>query len=59
VVNVVNALIKKVEVILKRLVGSNVFVENEQWNIIHMKQEFHPRFVNILQNIYQKQIGLL
>ncbi len=29
VVNVVNALIKKVEVTLKRLAGSNAFVENE------------------------------
>ncbi len=54
-VNVVNALIKEVEITLKKLAGSNAFVENEQWNIIHMKQKFHPWFVNILQIIYQNK----
>jgi hypothetical protein len=30
-------------------------VENEQWNVVHMKEEFHVRFVAILQIIYQQK----
>jgi hypothetical protein len=39
---------------LKKIVGPHAFVENEQWNVIHMKEEFYARFAAILQILYQK-----
>jgi hypothetical protein len=38
---------------LKKITNPNAFVENEQWNVVHMKEEFHARFTAILQIIYQ------
>jgi hypothetical protein len=37
---------------LKRIIGSHVFVKNEQWSVVHMREEFHARFVAILQILY-------
>jgi len=38
---------------LKKITNPYAFVENEQWNVVHMKEEFHARFIVILQIIYQ------
>jgi hypothetical protein len=53
-VDVSNATFEEAKTALKRFVGPHVFVENEQWNVIHMKKEFHARFATILQILYQK-----
>jgi hypothetical protein len=37
---------------LKRIAGPHVFVENEQWSVVGMKEEFHAKFVAILQKVY-------
>jgi hypothetical protein len=34
---------------LKWIACLNAFVENEQWSVIRMKEEFHPQFTTILQ----------
>ncbi len=47
-VNVANATFEDAKIALKRIVGPHVFVENEQWNVMCMKEEFHVRFVTIL-----------
>jgi hypothetical protein len=31
------------------------FVENEQWSVVRMKEEFHARFVAILQIFYHRK----
>jgi hypothetical protein len=38
---------------LKKIAEPHAFVENEQRNALRMKEEFHPRFLAILQIIYQ------
>jgi hypothetical protein len=40
---------------LKRIASPHAFVQNEEWNVIHMKEEFHVRFATILQILYQKE----
>jgi hypothetical protein len=40
---------------LERIGGPHAFVENEQWSVVRMKEEFHARFVVILQILYQKE----
>jgi len=40
---------------LKKIVEPHAFVENEQWNVVHMKEEFHARLVTVLQIIYQRE----
>jgi hypothetical protein len=40
--DVVNALVKDVKKALKNIIGSNVFVEKEQWNVVRMKKKFQP-----------------
>jgi hypothetical protein len=37
-----NKLLKDVQIILKRTISPNPFMENEQWNVVCMKEEFHP-----------------
>jgi hypothetical protein len=44
-----------VKIVLRKIVGPHVFVENQQWNVVHMKEEFHARFVAILQIVYQQE----
>jgi hypothetical protein len=50
-----NAIYDEAKTILKKIVGLHAFVENEQWNILCMKKEFHARFVALLQIIYQQK----
>jgi hypothetical protein len=54
VVDVVNTLVKKVQIAFKNIFMMNIFVE-EEWNIICMKEEFHAKFVAILQILYQRE----
>jgi hypothetical protein len=43
---------------LRKIVGPYAFVKDEQWSVVRMKEEFHARFVAILQIIYQwKQLA--
>jgi len=46
---------KKVKIVLKKIVGPNEFVENEQWSVICMKEKFRPIFATILQISYQRK----
>jgi hypothetical protein len=41
------------QVALKNIAGPNAFIDKEQWNMIHMKEEYHAKFVAILQFFYQ------
>jgi len=57
-VDATNAIIQETKIVFKRITNPNVFVENEQWSVICMKEDFHPRFATILQIIYQReQVG--
>jgi hypothetical protein len=40
---------------LKRIARPHAFVENEQWSVVRMKEEFDARFVTILQILYQRE----
>jgi len=53
VVDVANALVKEAQVALKNIIGPEAFINKEQWSVIWMKEEYHARFVAILQIIYQ------
>ncbi len=53
VINASNATFDEGKIGLKKIASSHAFVENEQWSVVHMKEEFHVRFVTILQIIYQ------
>jgi hypothetical protein len=46
VVDVVNATFEEAKTTFQRIVGPHVFVENEQWSVMLMKEEFHARFFN-------------
>jgi len=49
-----NALVKEAQVALQNIVGLDVFINKEQWSVIHMKEEYHAKFiVAILQIIFQ------
>ncbi len=52
VVNVANVTLEEAKITLKRIARPHTFIENEQWSVVHMKEEFHARFVTILQIIY-------
>jgi hypothetical protein len=51
IVDAANATFDEVKITLKKIVGPHVFVENEQWSVIGMDEEFHARFASILQII--------
>lgn len=52
IVDVDNATFEEAKVALKRIVGPHVFLTNEQWSVMHMKDEFHAKFVAILQILH-------
>jgi hypothetical protein len=54
-VDVVNAIIKKQKPLWERLQVHHAFVENELWSVVCMKENFHARFITILQIIYQQE----
>ncbi len=47
-VDTANATFEESKSIFKWIIGPCVFVENEEWNAMNMKEEFHARFVAIL-----------
>ncbi len=51
----VNATSEEAKTTLKKISGPHAFVENEQWNVVCMKKEFHARFATILQILYQRE----
>ncbi len=53
IVDFPNATFQEGKLALKTIAEPHAFVENEQKNVLCMKEEFHPRFVAILQIIYQ------
>ncbi len=55
VVNVVNATFDEAKTALKNIVGPHAFIENEQWSVVRMKEEFHVRFATMLQILYQNE----
>jgi len=60
IINIINATYDETKIILKKIIGPHAFVENEQWSVLCMKEEFHARFVTILQIIcQQKRLTLL
>jgi len=40
---------------LKKIASPHAFIENEEWNVVCMKEEFHAKFVAILQIFYQRK----
>jgi len=48
VVDVTNANIEEAKTAFKRIASPHAFVENEQWSVVCMKEEFHAKFVAIL-----------
>ncbi len=52
-INVANATFDKAKTVLRKITSAHAFVENEQWSVVHMKEEFHAKFVASLQVIYQ------
>jgi len=53
--DVVNATFDEAKTTLKKITSPHAFVKNERWSTFHMKEEFHVRFVAILQIIYQQE----
>jgi hypothetical protein len=47
-IDATNATFEEAKTTLKRIANPYAFVENEQWSVIHMKEEFHARFAPIL-----------
>ncbi len=47
-VDVANALVKEAQVALKNIVSPDAFINEEQWNVIYMKEKYHAKFITIL-----------
>jgi hypothetical protein len=43
-----NATLQERRLNLKKIVEPHTFAKNKQRNVLHMKEEFHPRFMVIL-----------
>ncbi len=54
-IDAINMLAKKIQVAFKNKVEPNAFVNKEKWNVIQMKEEYHAKFITILQIIYQRK----
>jgi hypothetical protein len=52
-IDATNALVKKAQVGFRNIVALNAFVNKTQWSVIRTKEEYHAKFVTILQIIYQ------
>lgn len=50
-----NALVKEAHVVFKNTTRPNAFVNKKQWSMIWMKEEYHARFMTILQIIYHQK----
>ncbi len=46
-IDVVNVTFEETKTTLKRIASPHAYVENEQWSVVNMKEEFHARFVAI------------
>ncbi len=54
-IDVANATFDEAKITLKKIASPHAFIENEQWNVICMKEEFHAKFVAILQFFLSKK----
>jgi hypothetical protein len=44
VVDVTNIIIQEANIVFNKITSHDVFVKNELWNVICIKEDFHPRF---------------
>ncbi len=51
----INATFDEAKTTLKKIASPHAFIENEQCSVARMKEEFHAKFVAILQILYQKE----
>jgi hypothetical protein len=51
-IDVTNVIFEEAKTTLKRIARPHAFLENEQWSVVRMKEEFHARFAIILQILY-------
>ncbi len=54
-VDATSTLVTEAQVAFNNIAGPDAFVNKEQWNVIRMKEEYHTRFVAILQIVYQRK----
>jgi hypothetical protein len=54
-IDATNATFEEAKITFKRIAGPHAFVENELWSVVRMKEEFHARFIIILQILYQRE----
>ncbi len=47
-IDIINATFEEAKTALKRITSPHALVENEQWNVVRMKEDFHVRFAAIL-----------
>jgi hypothetical protein len=47
-IDATNATFNEAKTALKKITGPHAFVENGQWSVVCMKEEFHAKFVAIL-----------
>jgi hypothetical protein len=52
-IDATNASVKEAQVPFTNIARSYAFVNKEQWSVIRMKEEYHAKFIAILQIIYQ------
>jgi hypothetical protein len=48
VVDAINATFDEAKIALKKITGPHALVENEQWSVVYMKEEFHVKLATIL-----------
>jgi hypothetical protein len=54
IIDVTNATFEEAKTTLKKIASPHAFVENEQWNVVHMKEKFHARFA-IVCKLFTKE----
>ncbi len=55
-VDATNVTFEKTKTTLRKIASPHAFVENEQWNVVHMKEEFHAKFSNFCK-LFTKKNG--
>jgi hypothetical protein len=51
-VDVANTLVTHAIVDFKNIAKLDAFINKEQWSVIRMKEEYHTKFVAIMQIVY-------
>jgi hypothetical protein len=55
-IDVASATFDEAKTTLKKITSPHAFVENENWSVIHMKEEFHARLVVIFVIFLPKRV---